>query len=90
MLPPQSSQLNPIERLWGMVKGAWRKENTKRTVAEKPDRDIVEELGRVLRDYETAGDKADRLEHIPTCCFKLMADHLQARPPHYPAGMPHW
>ena len=36
------------ERLWGLVKGRWRKVNTKRTVEEVPDRDIVEELGGVL------------------------------------------
>jgi hypothetical protein len=71
-LPPQSCELNPIEKAWNIIKSQWRKtsylilENNLKTEVK------IADSVRMLRDIADSQD-VEKMKRVAHCNYKAMA-----------------
>jgi transposase len=74
-LPPQSCELNPIERVWNLVKGEWRRNSFRiLDIARKKEDQLVATVDAI---NEIAGNlNKDLMLKIARCNYEAMAKTL--------------
>jgi transposase len=74
-LPPQSCELNPIEKVWNLIKGQWRKNSYRiLDIAKKKD-DQLQATINAINGIAANMDK-DLMKKIARCNYEAMTKTL--------------
>ena len=75
-LPPQSCELNPIERVWNLIKGEWRKNSYRiLDIAKKKEEQLLATIDAI--NGIAAGLNPDIMLRIARCNYEAMTRTLQ-------------
>ena len=75
-LPPQSCELNPIERIWNIVKGEWRRNSYRiLDIAKKKEDQLTATVNAI--NGIAAGLNPDLMKRIARCNYEAMTKTLQ-------------
>ena len=75
-LPPQSCELNPIERVWNIIKGQWRKNSYRiLDIARKKEDQLIATVD-AIKEIAKNLDK-DLMLKIARCNYEAMTKTLQ-------------
>ena len=74
-LPPQSCELNPIERVWNLIKGKWRKNSYRiLDIAKKKDDQLTATINAI--NGITADMDPDLMRKVARCNYEAMTKTL--------------
>jgi transposase len=74
-LPPQSCELNPIERVWNLIKGQWRKNSYRILDIAKKKEDQLTATINAINGISANMDK-DLMRKIARCNYEAMTKTL--------------
>ena len=75
-LPPQSCELNPIERVWNIVKGEWRRNSYRiLDISKKKEEQLLATINSI--NAIAAGLNQDLMKRIARCNYEAMTKTLQ-------------
>ena len=75
-LPPQSCELNPIERVWNIVKGEWRRNSYRiLDIAKKKEEELTATINAI--NGIAAALNPDLMKRIARCNYEAMTKTLQ-------------
>ena len=74
-LPPQSCELNPIEKVWNLIKGQWRKNSYRiLDIAKKKEDQLMATINAI--NGIAANMKPDLMKKIARCNYEAMTKTL--------------
>jgi transposase len=75
-LPPQSCELNPIERVWNLIKGEWRRNSYRiLDIAKKKDEQLIATIHAI--NGIAANLNPDLMRKLARCNYEAMTRTLQ-------------
>jgi transposase len=74
-LPPQSCELNPIERVWNLIKGQWRKNSYRILDIAKKKEDQLQATINAINGI-AANMESDLMRKIARCNYEAMTKTL--------------